>query len=605
MQPNEDDARFSSAPIFVGAGPREISTLEEVFDLPWGAAALEPGPALTRAKIGLSSLARGRAADALAHFQAAVGLRPDIAVLHHHLGNALRVLGRPSEARASYLKAIRLAPDLTLAFLQIGITLRLEGSLDDALKWHNLAVELEPENPDLWDELADLHLKRDESDKAVECLERVLALVPGADVDARVELGGALQDDGRPNEALEQYQIARRTQPDSPQVHFALSGIYEEWGDMSEAESEVRTAIRLQPRFPAGYARLATLLRAKLPEDDLIIIERLLADSELGPQPRARLLFALAHVLDARGEYPQTASCLKEANTLTLELRRAEGVIYRPDNNERFVARLVETFDQDFFRRTAGVGLETRRPVFVVGLPRSGTTLVEQILASHPRIYGAGERMFGRRSFEKLPAIMGRNDPPIECVASLDEYSLKRLAGEHLGKLNALDLGRRDRIVDKLPDNYLYIGLLKAMFPNAVFIHCRRELRDVAVSCWMSDFRSIRWANDPSHIASRLRQYRRLADHWERAFPAPFIEVKYEETVSDLEGVARRLLAACSLDWDPACLDFHRTKRVVRTASLTQVRQPIYTSSVERWKHYETELADLFAAVACEDADAE
>ena len=162
----------------------------------------------------------------------------------------------------------------------------------------------------------------------------------------------------------------------------------------------------------------------------------------------------------------------------------------------------------------------------------------------------------------------------------------------------ALDLGLSDRIVDKLPDNYLYAGLLVAMFPNAAFIHCRRDLRDVAVSCWMSDFRGIRWANNLSHIGRRFRQYCWLMGHWCRVFPAPILEVNYEDTVSDLEGVARRLLEACDLQWDTRCLDFHRTQRIVRTASLTQVRQPIYKSSVARWKNYEGELAELFAMIA-------
>ena len=208
-----------------------------------------------------------------------------------------------------------------------------------------------------------------------------------------------------------------------------------------------------------------------------------------------------------------------------------------------------------------------------------------------------------RRSFEKLPLVARRSGPPIECVAALDECSLKRLAAEHLAQLNALGLGRHDRIVNKLPDNYLYLGLLVAMFPNAAFIHCRRDLRDIAVSCWMNDFRSIRWANDLDHIASRFRQYRRLAAHWDRVLPAPILCIDYEETVADLEGIARRLLDACGLEWDPACLDFHRTRRIVRTASLTQVRQPIYTRSVARWKHYEKELADLFAAITSEHVE--
>jgi hypothetical protein len=148
----------------------------------------------------------------------------------------------------------------------------------------------------------------------------------------------------------------------------------------------------------------------------------------------------------------------------------------------------------------------------------------------------------------------------------------------------------------------MQLGLLAAMFPRATFIHCLRDLRDIAVSCWMTDFRSIRWANRPEHIAGRFRQYRRIMDHWRTVLPVTIHEVEYENTVADLEGVARRLLAACGLDWQPACLEFHRTRRPVRTASVTQVRQPVYKRSVDRWKHYERELCDLFAALPCQEA---
>jgi hypothetical protein len=146
-----------------------------------------------------------------------------------------------------------------------------------------------------------------------------------------------------------------------------------------------------------------------------------------------------------------------------------------------------------------------------------------------------------------------------------------------------------------MPDNYMYLGLLAAMFPHATFVHCRRDPRDIAVSCWMTNFRSIRWANDFDHIASRFAQYRRLMDHWKCVLPVRLYEVDYSETVGDLEGVARRLIAACGLEWDSTCLEFHRTRRPVRTASVSQVRQPIYTKSLDRWKNYERELADLFA----------
>ncbi len=492
------------------------------------------------------------------------------------------------------MKAIRLEPGLAISYLHIGMTLRFDGHLAEALTWYRMAVEMEPENSGFCEELAELYQVADESDKAVACWRRVLELSPTAETRVRIEMGCALQQDARPEEALEQFLVARDSSPDSALAHFSIGGVYEVLGKMSEAEAMLREAIRLRPRFPAAYARLATLLRGKLPDGDLQIVEELLHDSQLEPDPRARLLFAIAHVEDARGNYSRAAACLKEANELTLQSRRAEGVIYRPEEHDRFVARLIAAFDTDFFHRTAGHGLATRRPVFVIGMPRSGTTLVEQILASHPRAYGAGERTFARRMFEKLPTVVQAGLTPTECLASLDGCSLKRLAGEHLGKLNALDLGRFDRIVDKMPENYFYIGLLTAKFPAATFIHCRRDPRDVAVSCWMSDFRAVRWANDLEHIGFRFKQYYRMMDHWRKVFPAAIFEVDYENTVSDLEGIARRLLDACGLKWDQACLEFHKTQRAVQTASLTQVRQPIYRTSVARWRHYKDQLADLF-----------
>jgi hypothetical protein len=251
--------------------------------------------------------------------------------------------------------------------------------------------------------------------------------------------------------------------------------------------------------------------------------------------------------------------------------------------------------------------------VFVFGLPRSGTTLIEQVLASHSRIHGAGELRLVRRSFESIPARLERAEWPIRCLPHLDAATVRCLAEQHLQWLDeheggrdarapkhereclALERGRLARIVDKMPDNYLYLGLIAAMFPHAVLIHCRRDLRDVAVSCWMTNFRSIPWANDPNHIATRFAQSRRVMDHWWTVLPVPIHEVDYEDTVSDLEGVARRLIAACGLEWEPGCLEFHHLRRPVRTASVMQVRQPIYTRSVARWRNYEPELADLFA----------
>ena len=167
------------------------------------------------------------------------------------------------------------------------------------------------------------------------------------------------------------------------------------------------------------------------------------------------------------------------------------------------------------------------------------------------------------------------------------------MARRVLDGLTALG-GSADRLVDKMPENLLHLGLIAAMFPDATLIHCRRDPKDVALSCWMTHFQAIRWTSEPGQIASRINESDRLMAHWRRTLPAPIFEVDYESVVDDLEGTSRRLLAWCGLEWDPACLEFHKTRRPVRTASAAQVRQPIYRSSIGRWKHYEKSLAPLF-----------
>ncbi len=566
---------------------------------------VELAPDLFRARTNLGNalVEKGRAAEALVHFQEAVRLEPDMAVLHHNLGNALRMLDRDVEARTAYLDALRLDPERGVTHLHIGMTLRREGQIEDALPWYKLAVAIEPDEPSYWEQLGELQGERDEPGEAIPCWERVLALSPTEKAATHISLGWALQEEGRLAEARQHYQAAARLEPGSAAAVLHMGGIDAESGAMDAAEAAFRAALRLQPGAVPPHARLATLLRDKLPDADRAALEERLADNRLGPGPRARLLFGLAHVLDARGEYDRAARCLNEANALTGESARGVGSrAYDPADNARHVDGLLGAFDAAFCARTAGMGLETRRPVFVFGLPRSGTTLIEQVLASHPRVHGCGELRLGRRSFEAIPAVLARRERPMECVPHLEQRSLRQLAGQHLAQLDARDGGRGARIVDKMPDNTLYLGLLAALFPRATFLHCRRDLRDVAVSCWMTDFRTIRWAHDPAHVASRFRDHLRLMDHWRAVLPVAVHEVDYEETVTDLEPVARRLLEACGLDWDPACLEFHRTARPVRTASLTQVRQPLYTSSVARWKHYEGALDGLFAALPSEGA---
>ena len=261
------------------------------------------------------------------------------------------------------------------------------------------------------------------------------------------------------------------------------------------------------------------------------------------------LHFGLAQVLDARGEYAEAAEHLERANALQLSEWRKRGQEYDPKEYESLVTRMIAVCTPDFFERVRGFGLESELPVFVVGLPRSGTTLIEQILASHspglrrggdqagPRHHGRARRT--RRGLHRGPSPLGPRDGRPSRFAALGETSRVRVP-------------RRCASWTRCRTTTCILGLLASLFPRAKLIHCRRDLRDVAVSCWMTHFQEIRWANDQEHIASRFHEYQRIMEHWRKVLPVPLLEVDYEETVADLEGVARKLVAWCGLEWEPS-----------------------------------------------------
>jgi tetratricopeptide (TPR) repeat protein len=558
---------------------------------------LDPRFASARTNLGQFLLDLGLPHEALSHCQAAVALEPGLAEAHNNLGNAYWVLGQIAVAVACFGEAARLSPRTAQFQTSLGRALQQEERWDEALTCFRRATELEPDSMPLFGRRAEAAVDREQLTEAIACYERMLEIEPGA-AATHNDLGTLLQEEGRIEESENHLQAALRLRPDLGIAHVNLGGIHEKRGDLASAEAEFRMALKDAEASIPALARLASLLRGELPDSDREAIETRLA--ALGPSDptRVNLLFGLAAVWEARGNYAEAAKCAREANALALARLKRRNLAYDPALHERFVSELIEAFSPSLFSRLAGAGLATSRPVFIVGMPRSGTTLIEQILASHSQFHGAGELALVRRTFHSIPEHVGRDETPVSCVSGLTREVVRRLAEWHNDQLNDLDGGRSPRIGDKMPDNYIHLGLLHLLFPNATFIHCRRDPRDVAVSCWFTGFRTVRWTNDERHIAARVEQYERLMNHWRASLPAVIHEVDYENTVADLEGVARRLLAACKLDWEPACLEFHRTSRPVRTASYAQVRQPVYRTSIGRYKNYETQLADLFAALS-------
>ena len=410
---------------------------------------------------------------------------------------------------------------------------------------------------------------------------------------AHNNMGHVLHALGRMDESEASYRAAIRLQPDLVAAHAGLGRVLEEQGDLGPAIASLREALRHNPCNALVLARLATAAPATLTDSERAAIESLLAGTDLPPAQRWPLLFGLAGADDVRGEFDRAANLTAQANTLQQADFRKRGMDYDPEAHQAFVDRLITTFTPEFFTRMSGSGLETKRPVFVVGMPRSGTTLVEQILASHPRVFGAGELQLVPQTFDSLPQATGRVESPVDCVPYLDREGIERIGRAHLSALAALD-DTADRIVDKLPENSLVLGLIAVLFPHATIIHCRRDLRDVALSCWMTHFGNLRWACDLHHIETRIGEYRRLMNHWRAVLPVRMLEVDYEAIVAAPEQSSRELVAWCGLEWNPACLEYYKGRRRVQTTSVAQVRRPIYGSSVRRWKNYQQPLAAVF-----------
>ncbi len=557
---------------------------------------VHPSAAAYHATLATAFSSLGQLDQSAAFYRSALKLQPNEPSTHCNLGATLIDLGAVDEAISHFREAIRLQPDLAAAHNNLANALRLKGDWASAIACFRKAVELDPGSAEARSNLGEILLEMGNPVEALTHCREAVRLRPGFPLALSI-LANVLQELGQLEEAQVCFRKAIALAPNQAGAHASLGGLLEELGDIEQSELELREALRLYSRHAGALARLATRLRDKLPEADRATIESRLADSALLARDRWTLEFGLAQVADARGEYQRTAELARDANAHQQTDFEERGKAYSPAAHRALVDRLLGTFTADYFERVRGFGLTTRRPVFVVGIPRSGTTLVEQVLASHPRVFGAGELRLVFDILEQLPQAVGKNPPALDCVGQINQKTVQNLAHRHESQLLALS-GSADRVVDKMPENTLYLGWIATLFPQAAVIYCRRDLRDVALSCWMTHLAQVRWACDAENIALHINEHKRLMDHWRQVLPIPILEVEYESLVADPEDQSRKLVAWCGLDWDPACLNFHKSARPVRTASAAQVRQPVHSRSIGRWKHYADPLATLFARVS-------
>jgi tetratricopeptide (TPR) repeat protein len=435
--------------------------------------------------------------------------------------------------------------------------------------------------------LANALFREGRLDDAVSAYRRALDLDP-RHAEACNNLANALKDLGQAGEALSLYERAatlRSPVPASTLANKAL--LLMEMGEVERSLQVTEQTLNIDPAcVPAWHIR-AQLKRFSRGDTDIQSMEELLASAPTRSMSRGdqiRLEFALGKALLDAEEIERAFAHYQRGNRL-----KRETFAYDDADTERWLAEIARVFTPELLRKFADSGHRTDRLVFVVGMPRSGTTLVEQILASHPEVHGAGE-------LRVLPDLAG--DFPRSLQAWLTPADLSGLGRAYEGRAAAVSSGRR-LLVDKLPANFPYVGLIRLILPDARVIHVRRDAVDTCLSCYTKTFRGdVRFAYDLRELGLYYRHYETLMAHWRALMPPErFIEVCYEDVVADLEREARRLVAFCGLRWSESCREFHATRRQIQTASATQVIRPIYRTSIGRSKRYAPYLGPLLAAL--------
>jgi tetratricopeptide (TPR) repeat protein len=553
-RPGDFDARNNLAGVLVRLGRTDeaIAHYEQ-------ALTVRPDSADAHFNLGNVLLARNRHQEAAARYQQALAIRSDYAEAHNNLGCALLALGRLGEAIGSFVRAITARPDFAEAYDNIGRALQKLGRFKQAIAYHQRALAIKPDYAEAHTHLGSALHRLDQAEDASAHCRKSIALSPNY-ADAHYGLGVALEALGRSDEARGAFERALQLAPRRAQFHLALA---------------------LSGRFRAGDVRLKAI-------EELLREEASLSDDD-----RIMLHFASGKAFADLEQHEPSFRHFLQGNAL-----KRQRTPYDEAATLRFFERIEAVFTPELMQRMRGGGDPSSVPVFVVGMPRSGTTLIEQILASHSKVFGAGELEEFGEAVASLREADGSSAVFPEIVPTLSAGRLRQLGASYLAAIGAA-ARPAERIVDKLPLNFTFVGLIHLALPNARIIYARRDPIDTCVSCFSTLFIGDQpHTYDLGELGRYHRAFEAMMQHWQRVLPdGVLLEVRYEDVVEDLEGQARRMVRHCGLEWEEACLAFHRTRRSVRTASVAQVRQPIYRSSVGRWRAYEHLLQPLLQAL--------
>jgi tetratricopeptide (TPR) repeat protein len=497
--------------------------------------------------------------------------------------------GNTNEAVDICQSILRQQPDNSDTLNFLGVVAHQTGRQKVAIEYLENAIRLDDGIPEYYNNCGEAYRALHEYDLAIARFGQAITIKPDY-VAAHNNLGNALQEQGRLDESVDCYQRALAIWPDYPEAHNNLAAVYQEQGRIEEAVVSYERALVLKPDYANAWRHLATLSPK---QEQAPIIEKLLKKPSIADDEAIHLHYALGNIYDANELHEQAFENYHKANALT---RKA--LDYDPTAHAAYIDSLIDTYTAQYFKEKIGYGIDSMVPVFVVGMPRSGTTLVEQIISCHPQIHGAGELSL-ISNCER--AIANRTDLPSaypESMRLITSSGVHDLADQYLGYLATFSRSQV-RIVDKMPDNFLRLGLIRTLFPNARVIHCRRNARDTCLSVYFQYFQTANeYAFDLEELGRYYLDYERLMRHWRSVNLPGILEIQYEDLVTNQEVVSKQLIEHLELDWDSRCLDFHKNMRPVRTSSVVQVRQPMYTDSIGKWKKYENHLGPLTSILA-------
>jgi tetratricopeptide (TPR) repeat protein len=550
------------------------------------ALALQPGLVQSLNNLGSIERARKNPQGAIENYRRALACRPDYVESMSNLAAVLLEEDRADEALPLLERALELAPRSAEALCNLGLVRLRQERRDEALALIGRALQLRAEYPEGLLALSRCLNEMDRLDEAVAALSRATEIKPSSE-DAWCQLAMLLSERGDSGEAEAAYFKALALKPRMADALTGLGNLRLEEGKVDEAVRLTEEAIAAEPDHFAARFHLTQARKVKPGDSNLAALEALAAQSGHSDAKRLSLHYGLGKAYDDLQEYERAFPHFLEGARL-----KRKQLEFSVEQDDAFTRRIIDTVDAAFIERLRGAGEPSELPVFVLGMPRSGTTLTEQIIASHPQAHGAGELRDLMLTLQTTAS--GALAPFPQCLDDLTPERIARMGGDYLQRLRAHAPGAK-RITDKMPANYLGLGVIPLLLPRAKIVHVQRDPVDTCLSCFTRLFNRRQEATyDLYELGRHYANYQRLMAHWRALLPAgSFLDVQYEDIVADMEGQARRLIDYCELPWDAACLAFHETRRNVRTASVTQVRQPIYSSSVQRWRHYERFLGPL------------